>query len=246
MQNNENGKNSTFKNLLYLALGGGFAIALSLGMKSKNASKHEDLLNKHAVEKETHQTETDDLIFDESKIIYVGIDNLILLDIPEHAAAELHVAAKGAEVVYIANGKCILRVQKPGAVQVTIYTASEDLRTFEYLAKRLPDPVIYLSNHQSGGKMSSGEFKAQQGFRIKIPDIGIDYKCEILGFHLTLINAQGNEESQVNVGGKFIGEAKKLITKAKPQDRFIFDKVRAKCPGDVMSRILPTIVFMIK
>ena len=49
-----------------------------------------------------------------------------------------------------------------------------------------------------------------------------------------------------NPGATFGAEARAEINKAKPGDRYFFDNVRVKCPGDEVGRKINSLAFKIR
>ena len=72
-------------------------------------------------------------------------------------------------------------------------------------------------------------------------------RCNIAGFGLVKVARREDPEIATNLGGTLTGDAQRLISSAKPGDRFFFENVRAKCPGDVgPTRKINDMVFTVK
>jgi hypothetical protein len=115
----------------------------------------------------------------------------------------------------------------------------------EFRVKRIPDPVARLSN-KSGGAMANGEFKAQGGVGAFLDNFDFDARCLIAGFRLVRVAPRQDPEFAVNGGPRWTPDAQKLVQKAKPGDRYFFEDVKAKCPGDVAPREINSMVFTIR
>ena len=89
-------------------------------------------------------------------------------------------------------------------------------------------------------------FKAQGGVRADLENFDFDARCEISGFRLVRVPKRQDPEFAVNPGGKFKADARRLMDKAKAGDRFFFENVKCKCPGDRASRKTNELVFTIK
>jgi len=101
-----------------------------------------------------------------------------------------------------------------------------------------------LSNNR-GGKMGSGTFKVQKGVIPVLQGFDFDAKCNIAGFSLVRVPRRADPEVVVNPGGTFNGDSKRILGKAVPGDRFFFENIKCKCPGDVASRDLGTMSFVL-
>ena len=117
--------------------------------------------------------------------------------------------------------------------------------TKEFRVKRIPDPVARLST-KSGGAMSSGEFKAQGGVSAILDNFDFDARCQIDGFRLVRVAPRQDPEFATNGGPRWTPEAAKIIQRAKAGDRFFFENVKARCPGDKAGREINSMVFTIR
>ena len=114
----------------------------------------------------------------------------------------------------------------------------------DFRVKRIPDPIPKLGNNRSG-KLGSGTFKVQKGVIPVLEGFDFDAKCNISGFQLVRAPKRSDPEFAVNPGGSFGGDAKRLISKAVPGDRFFFDNIKCKCPGDAAPRDLGSMSFVL-
>ena len=94
--------------------------------------------------------------------------------------------------------------------------------------------------------MSPGEFKAQPGVRPDLENFDFDTKCNILGFRLVRVAPRSDAEISANNGGKYTPDSKALIAKARPGDRFFFENIKCKCPGDPGPRDLGGMNFSVR
>ena len=67
-----------------------------------------------------------------------------------------------------------------------------------------------------------------------------------MGFQLVRIAKRQDAEIALNRGGRFGGDAASLMNKAKPGDKYFFENVKAKCPGDAAGRSINDMIFNIK
>ena len=115
----------------------------------------------------------------------------------------------------------------------------------EFRIKRIPDPVAKLSGKR-GGSMNSGEFKAQDGVFAILENFDFDAKCNVSGYRIVRVAKRKDPDVAVNAGGRYGGEAKRVITQATPGDRYYFENIKCKCPGDLGPRDLGSMSFLIK
>ena len=79
-----------------------------------------------------------------------------------------------------------------------------------------------------------------------LDNFDFEAKCNLAGFTLTRVAKRQDPESSANRGAKIEGAAASLQGKATPGDKFIFQDIKCKCPGDVADRQLGQLVFDIQ
>lgn len=102
----------------------------------------------------------------------------------------------------------------------------------------------YTANHV--GKINSGEFRAQAGIYAAVEGYDIDAKCNILNFEIIRISAENTSSRDMNYGGKFEIQSRKLVALAESGDLYIFRNIRYKCPGDNYEKRLIDMIFEIE
>lgn len=180
-------------------------------------------------------------------VFYIGVDNPVAVSAAGVSSNDLKVSATGSGINLSKKsaGKYNATVQKPGETNITVSGGGLQPTKFTFRVKRIPDPVAKLSKYK-GGPIASGIFKAQQGVIPVLENFDFDAKCNIMGFQLVRIAKRQDAEIALNRGNRFQGDAAGLVSKAKPGDRYFFENVKAKCPGDAAGRPINDMVFTIK
>lgn len=184
-------------------------------------------------------------------VFYIGVDNPVEISAAGVPSNQVNVSMSGSgggTISRNSDGTFNVKVTTPTRlgefakinVAAPGLSASKDFRV-----KRIPDPVARLSD-KAGGGMSPGEFKAQQGVGAFLDNFDFDARCAIEGFQLVRVAKRADPEFATNKGARYIDEAQRLVDKATAGDRFFFDNVRARCPGDVASREINSMVFTIR
>lgn len=184
-------------------------------------------------------------------VFYIGVDNPVEISAAGVNSTKIKVSmggSGGGTISKNGDGTYNVKVTKPtkpnapAKVNVSAdgLNASKDFRV-----KRIPDPVAKLSKKR-GGTISPGEFKAQQGVIPALENFDFEARCNIAGFRLVRVAPRQDAEIAVNRGGKFSGEVKSLIAKAKPGDRYFFEEIKAKCPGDAAPRNIGGMTFNVR
>lgn len=184
-------------------------------------------------------------------VFYIGVDNPVEISAAGVSSNKMNVSMAGGGGTIKATGdgaNYIVNVSKPTpkgvfakiSVSADGMNASKDFRV-----KRIPDPVARLSK-KSSGAMPSGEFKVQSGVRAALDNFDFDARCNISGYRLVRVAPRQDPEFATNKGGKYGGEAARLVAKASPGDRYFYENVKCKCPGDVAQRQINAMTFSIR
>jgi len=179
-------------------------------------------------------------------VFYIGVDNPMSVSVAGTPNSQLKVSCSGCSIKG-SNGKYTVRVERAGSVQITV-TANGVNQSFDYRAKRIPDPVAVLGAgpNKRGGAMGVGEFKAQRGVAGLLTNFDFDAKCSMTYFEITRLNKTDDIVTIKNKGARYTNEAQSLVAKAVPGDTYIMDSIRCKCPGDAAERALTSLVFNLK
>ena len=183
-------------------------------------------------------------------VFYIGVDNPVEVSAAGVNSNDIKVSMSGSGGGSIkrSGGGYVVNVTTPTAkgqfAKINV-TAPGMQASKEFRVKRIPDPIPMLSKSR-GGSMSAGEFKAQQGVRPVLSGFDFDAKCNVTEYVVVRSPRRQDPEIKRNGGGKYTGEVKGLISKASAGDRFFFENIKCKCPGDKASRPIGQMVFNIK
>jgi gliding motility-associated protein GldM len=175
---------------------------------------------------------------DKMNVFYVGVNNPISVSAAGVSSNELRVDANGGGIQLLPTdkGKYDVTVTQPGATAtITLSGGGLEPTNFEYRVKRIPDPVVRLGT-LTQRQIGNGTFKAQIGLIPVLENFDFDAKCQILGFQLIRIPRREDPVIEINQGGTFSAQSQRLVNQARPGDRYLFDNVRCKCPGDEVAR----------
>ncbi|MFN0036959.1 MAG: GldM family protein [Saprospiraceae bacterium] len=184
-------------------------------------------------------------------VLYVGVDNPIKVSHEGLSSSDFQVKVDKGTLTIIGAGLFNLNVNSPGEVTLTVST-SMGSKSYVFRAKRIPDPVPALgAKFSRSDTLDLGIFKAQAGIWLGHENLDYDTKCEVLGYKITHIGADYVEGKMFtktvrNKGARFGDQAKVLISEAGPDDIFIFNEIKAKCPDDLNPRNLNALVFFMK
>ncbi|MDF1698008.1 MAG: GldM family protein [Saprospiraceae bacterium] len=180
-------------------------------------------------------------------VFYIGVDNPVEISAAGVASNQVQVSMTGGDgqITRNSDGTYKVVVKKPTTDAKVNVSAPGMTASKTFRVKKIPNPVPKLSAKR-GGVMSPGEFKAQQGVRPDLENFDFDTKCNIVGYRLVRVAPRSDAEPNVNRGGKYNAASQALVAKAKPGDRYFFEDIKCKCPGDVGPRDLGNISFNIR
>lgn len=182
---------------------------------------------------------------DKMNVMYVGVDNPLSISVAGVPSHRTVVRADGTPLQHLSGSKYMARPTTTGRAKIKISAPGMAEEVFEYRIKRIPDPTPSLSGN-TGGNIKAAEFRVQEGIYPELKDFDFDARCKVIGFEMVRVPKSGDAQMVLNNGGKFNSVVKQLVQKAKARDRYYFDNIKAKCPGDVHSRKLNSMVFNIK
>ncbi|MFK8162733.1 MAG: GldM family protein [Lewinella sp.] len=177
-------------------------------------------------------------------VVYVGVSNPLDLQATGVNLNDLQVMASPPGYITEYEKAYSLKVSTPGVQMVRVLHKGKLLKTFNFRVKRIPDPVAKLSG-KSSGRIRLAEFKAQLGLIAYLDDFDFNRKCVVTGFKITRHSLTEGRQEETNIDGRFEPASKKMIVMAAPKDIYTFTNVRAKCPGENVSRTINSLVFEI-
>ena len=184
-------------------------------------------------------------------VLYIGVENVFSINAPNVDPRLLKVSLSGGGGGSLSKGNrndYIIKVTRPAPLgqECVVKVVADGIEKIEkFRVKRIPDPVAKLSG-KIGGAIGVGEFKAQGGVSAILQNFDFDAKCLIQGYALTRIPYEQKAIEINNPGARYNEEARKIIDEARPGDIYTFNNVKARCPGDVVSRKINSMVFKIK
>lgn len=176
-------------------------------------------------------------------VLYLGVDNPLIIAGADNFTT-ITCNQPGIAIRPSGPGQFIANVNIPGEYTLIVNTHNSDYQP-TFRAKRIPDPVASLGD-QMGGAISVGQFKDQAGILALLQNFDFDAKCQTTGYVMWRIEANGTRSSVVNRGPRFSADSVQLINLATPGDLYIFENIKARCPGDVVNRQLNSLVFFIR
>lgn len=181
-------------------------------------------------------------------VFYIGVDNPVEVSVAGANSNAIKTNCSGAGCSMRKSGGAYnVTVSSPGEATITV-SAEGFSSKFKFRSKRIPTPAPSFNPNevQAGGKMGNGSFKGRRGIFAVLENFDFEAKCNIQGFELTRVPARQDAMRATNGGATYTGRAAALVAAAKPGDKFFFDNIKARCPGDKAGRKLTPMVWTIE
>jgi len=183
---------------------------------------------------------------DKMNVFYIGVENPVSITVAGASSNQVKASCSGGGCnITGSGGKYTVKVTKPGETTVNVSGGGLPNTPFKFRVKRIPDPVARLGKADDGS-MGNGEFRAQPGVIPWLDNFDFQAKCKIDGFNVTRVAKRSDPIQKVNRGGTFNSEVKRIINMAKPGDKYYFENIKARCPGDAAGRKINSLNFTIK
>ncbi|OAV44211.1 GldM family protein [Lewinella sp. 4G2] len=183
---------------------------------------------------------------DKMNVFYMGVENPLTVSAAGVPSGDVRVNVSGAAQKKSGSGsKFIITGTSQGEATVTVSAKGQNLGTFPFRVKRIPNPVPVVGNSK-GGKIPITQFKGQKGIFAKLESFDFDARCEIAGYELVYVPKRDDPLISNNAGQTFNQKSKQLIARARPGDSFYANNIKARCPGDQGPRALGSIAFQLQ
>lgn len=140
-----------------------------------------------------------------------------------------------------------VRSAELGLVEITVTLNDGTKEQYSFRTKPLPAaPRVGNYGPKTTGQVKTNVFKSQRGLYAQIEGFDISAKCKVISYELIHITSGKDAEIVFNEGGNFQLKAINLIRAAKPGDRYIFTKIRYRCPGALEDQLGETLSFELK
>ena len=178
-------------------------------------------------------------------VFYMGVDNPVEISAAGVPSAQIKVSLDGGNISKNSDGTYNVTVNSPGKATVRV-SAPGVTASKEYRVKRIPDPIPLLGGTLQGGGVGNGTFKGHSALLPILKDFEFDARCNTVGFTLVRVAKRQDPEPTPNQGATLQGAAKASQAKANPGDKYVFQDIKCKCPGDAAARNLGQLVFDIQ
>lgn len=182
------------------------------------------------------------IFLEKMNVMYIGVDNPITVSSGSGKAENMRVTFSNGSLSGGSGGRYIAKPTTPGNATVNVNVDGK-ASPFPIRVKYLPDPVPLVGN-ESGGQMSSAQFKAIGGLRATLKESDFDAPFLIVSYTMAGIGAGFQQYTPVQINGPAWG-GNAVVSNLRPGSQVFFDEIIARGP-DGRNRRLPSISFQLK
>ncbi len=185
---------------------------------------------------------------DKMNVFYIGIPNPVSISAAGFAKDKIHATISAGELHPAGNGTYSVMVKNPGEVTISVSGTMENgkstvLGSYKFRTKRIPAPRVKFGG-KAGGKMGTGEIKAQNRIFAVLDDFEFDAKFDITHFTLYITKPKGEPVVLESNNNAITPQMQAAINGITSGSRVFFDNIFATGP-DGMKRQLDPIAFLV-
>jgi hypothetical protein len=184
---------------------------------------------------------------DKMNVLYIGLDNPAYIAMDEIDPRDVQVLGEGIAIRRNYCSNYTVTAQRAGIARLRVYGPGRaDSAAFVFRVKRLPDPIARLGAQYRSRTLPVGTFKAQGGIAAVLECCDFDAKCDMVSFDVLRQPVKGDVRRLSNTGARWTKAVSALIQEAQPGDRYAFQSIKCRCPGDEVSRDIGSLDFLLK
>lgn|GEM_PF-5225213 len=168
-----------------------------------------------------------------SDVVYSGLENPITVEARGVSRQNLQLIPSFGEIKTDSSGNFLWKICHLDSSRATLIikdlAKNKNLDTAVFKVKMIPPPVFELAKPPSGFP-GHGEWRG--GINAVLSNFPFDIKCEVIEYEVSYLPKNQDLITKVNKGGRFTGEVYELKQKAKPGDRYTFNKFQFQCGCD--------------
>ena len=191
-------------------------------------------------------------------VLYAGYSNPLSISVPGVPVTKIQATMSGGTLQPVGPGRYIARPSAAGQ-DVTIMVTStntgraQQMGTFKFRVRRLPDPTPYITvrdengaDRFKGGGLSKAQLTAADGIGAAIDDGILDVPFSVQSFETVFFDNMGNAVPMVSDGPRFSARQKETFRKLQRNRRFYISKVTATGPDGTARKLNASMEVIVK
>ncbi len=191
-------------------------------------------------------------------VLYAGYSNPLSISVPGVPVTKIQASMSGGTLQPVGPGKYIARPTTPGQnVTITVTSTNtgraQQMGTFTFRVRRLPDPTPYIvvkdesgADRFKGGGLSKAQLTAADGIGAAIDDGILDVPFHVQSFETVFFDNMGNAVPMVSDGARFSARQKETFRKLQRNRRFYISRVTATGPDGSARKLNASMEVIVK
>jgi gliding motility-associated protein GldM len=191
-------------------------------------------------------------------VLYAGYSNPLSISVPGVPVTKIQASMSGGTLQPVGPGKYIARPSTPGQnVTITVTSTNtgraQQMGTFTFRVRRLPDPTPYIvvkdesgADRFKGGGLSKAQLTAADGIGAAIDDGILDVPFHVQSFETVFFDNMGNAVPMVSDGARFSARQKETFRKLQRNRRFYISRVTATGPDGSARKLNASMEVIVK
>ena len=191
-------------------------------------------------------------------VLYAGYSNPLSISVPGVPVTKIQASMSGGTLQPVGPGKYIARPSTPGQnVTITVTSTNtgraQQMGTFTFRVRRLPDPTPYIvvkdesgADRFKGGGLSKAQLTAADGLGAAIDDGILDVPFHVQSFETVFFDNMGNAVPMVSDGARFSARQKETFRKLQRNRRFYISRVTATGPDGSARKLNASMEVIVK
>jgi gliding motility-associated protein GldM len=178
---------------------------------------------------------------DKMNVFYLGVDNPVTVGAAGFANDDLIVSGSGVSMSK--SGKGYIARPASGAREASVTVSAKttsgnkNLGSVKFRVKTIPTPLGLVAGKTGDDAISKGELGLIGAVSAKLEGFDFDLPFPVISFDLTTINSSGLLITKSASGNIVNADMKKLLSGAKPNQRYAFENMRVKMPDGTVRKI---------
>ena len=192
-------------------------------------------------------------------VLYAGYSNPLSVSVPGVPLTKIQASMSGGTLTPVGPGRYIARPTTPGQdVTITVTSTNtgrpQQMGSFTFRVRRLPDPTPYISMKDEngaairykGGGLSKAQLMAADGIGAAIDDGILDVPFKVQSFEAVFFDNMGNAVPMVSEGAHFSERQKDTFRKLQRNKRFYISHVTAVGPDGSARKLSASMEVIVK
>lgn len=178
---------------------------------------------------------------DKMNVFYIGVDNPVTITAAGVAPSDLSPTMSGGSLTKASGaGQYIVRVKGGNEATVSVGAKingnNQNMGSFKFRVKRVPDPVAFFAGRKGDDKISRAELKVTPGVLAKLENFDFDLKFDVKSFDISM-SVGGSIAIASSSSNRITPEQLNLLNNAKPGSKVYIENVKAMGPDGTMRKI---------